>query len=192
MQPYEPPRPQRSSYRTVTASAGGAGIPGMRASYDRPAGSATPIYDSLCAEYRRLFRALPGDRTGEEELRFTGFGPPYGAYAATVGGVGGWQAHIRHPRAAAPAPPAPGHVAPASSSGHAWQAAPQSHHGGYPAALDHAGQADHGYVAPVRSAVDAEAHHDAACHDRVALPAALPVGGTEHHTAGAQELTRGG
>ncbi|WP_199185828.1 hypothetical protein [Streptomyces carminius] len=36
--------------------------------------SATPIYDSLCAEYRRLFRALPGDRTGEEELRFTGFG----------------------------------------------------------------------------------------------------------------------
>ncbi|MTE18393.1 hypothetical protein F0L17_04460 [Streptomyces sp. TRM43335] len=36
--------------------------------------SATPIYDSLYAEYRRLFRALPGDRTGEEELRFTGFG----------------------------------------------------------------------------------------------------------------------
>ncbi|MBB0231493.1 hypothetical protein [Streptomyces calidiresistens] len=29
--------------------------------------SATPIYDALCAEYRRLFRTLPGDRSGEEE-----------------------------------------------------------------------------------------------------------------------------
>ncbi|MEV6107154.1 hypothetical protein AB0M28_20955 [Streptomyces sp. NPDC051940] len=39
--------------------------------------SPTPIYDELCAEYRRLFRALPGDRTGEERLRFdavTGYG----------------------------------------------------------------------------------------------------------------------
>ncbi|WP_431045142.1 hypothetical protein ACQUSR_26630 [Streptomyces sp. P1-3] len=35
--------------------------------------SATPIYDALYAEYRRLFRALPGDRTGDEELGFTGF-----------------------------------------------------------------------------------------------------------------------
>lgn len=33
----------------------------------------TPIYDALCAEYRRLFRALPGDRSGEEELRFISF-----------------------------------------------------------------------------------------------------------------------
>ncbi|MFJ6216102.1 hypothetical protein ACIQGZ_22615 [Streptomyces sp. NPDC092296] len=42
--------------------------------------SATPIYDALYAEYRRLFRALPGDRAGEEDLRFTGFGlrRPYG------------------------------------------------------------------------------------------------------------------
>ncbi|MFW6689555.1 hypothetical protein [Streptomyces sp. MAR4 CNX-425] len=32
--------------------------------------SATPIYDALFAEYRRLFRALPGDRSGEELLRF--------------------------------------------------------------------------------------------------------------------------
>ncbi|MFC7219386.1 hypothetical protein ACFQLX_14585 [Streptomyces polyrhachis] len=32
--------------------------------------SDTPIYDELCAEYRRLFRALPGDRAGEERLRF--------------------------------------------------------------------------------------------------------------------------
>ncbi|MFD8568585.1 hypothetical protein [Streptomyces sp. NPDC059639] len=42
--------------------------------------SATPIYDALYAEYRRSFRALPGDRSGEEDLGFTGFGTgPYGA-----------------------------------------------------------------------------------------------------------------
>ncbi|WP_430542776.1 hypothetical protein [Streptomyces iconiensis] len=46
--------------------------------------SATPIYDSLYAEYRRLFRALPGDRTGEEELRFEGFGTVHGT------GTGHW------------------------------------------------------------------------------------------------------
>ncbi|MER5865238.1 hypothetical protein [Kitasatospora sp. NPDC002040] len=46
----------------------------MRPSYDaeNPT-SPTPIYDTLYSEYRRLFRALPGDRTGEEDLRFTGF-----------------------------------------------------------------------------------------------------------------------
>ncbi|MFF8878966.1 hypothetical protein [Streptomyces flaveolus] len=36
--------------------------------------SATPIYDTLYAEYVRSFRSLPGDRSGEEELEFTGFG----------------------------------------------------------------------------------------------------------------------
>jgi hypothetical protein len=36
-------------------------------------GTATPIYDALYSEYRRLFRALPGDRTGEESLQFGGF-----------------------------------------------------------------------------------------------------------------------
>ncbi|WP_069814287.1 hypothetical protein [Streptomyces sp. TP-A0874] len=35
--------------------------------------SPTPIYDALYAEYRRSFRALPGDRTGEEELKFSPF-----------------------------------------------------------------------------------------------------------------------
>ncbi|WP_441249621.1 hypothetical protein [Kitasatospora sp. McL0602] len=49
-------------------------IPGMRPSYDAEhPSSATPIYDGLYSEYRRLFRALPGDRSGEEDLRFTGF-----------------------------------------------------------------------------------------------------------------------
>ncbi|MGW4383646.1 hypothetical protein [Kitasatospora sp. NPDC004531] len=55
-------------------SPAGRSIPNMRPSYDaeHPV-SATPIYDSLYSEYRRMFRALPGDRSGEEGLRFTGF-----------------------------------------------------------------------------------------------------------------------
>ncbi|RKN43729.1 hypothetical protein [Streptomyces hoynatensis] len=56
----------------------------MRAPYEGPTASATPIYDSLCAEYRRLFRALPGDRSGEEELRFVAFGTIHGV------GYGSW------------------------------------------------------------------------------------------------------
>lgn len=69
MQTYDPsPTPTRRH-------AGAHAIPGMRPAYEaeRPV-SATPIYDSLCAEYRRLFRTLPGDRTGEEDMKFTGFG----------------------------------------------------------------------------------------------------------------------
>ncbi|QPP09579.1 hypothetical protein G4Z16_27755 [Streptomyces bathyalis] len=78
MQPYEPsraPRPYRGP---------GPGIPAMRTGHDSRANSAsaTPIYDALYAEYSRLFRTLPGDRTGEEELRFEGFG--------TVHGTGSW------------------------------------------------------------------------------------------------------
>lgn len=53
-------------------------IPGMRPARETsPAGgqqSPTPIYDSLYAEYRRQFRALPGDRLGEEDLGFKPFG----------------------------------------------------------------------------------------------------------------------
>lgn len=36
--------------------------------------SATPIYDALYAEYVKSYRALPGDRSGEEDLVFVGFG----------------------------------------------------------------------------------------------------------------------
>ncbi|MFF2851859.1 hypothetical protein ACFVT5_36815 [Streptomyces sp. NPDC058001] len=53
----------------------------MRPAQD-PTGNSgtTPIYDALYAEYRRLFRTLPGDRTGEEDLGFTSFSTgPYGA-----------------------------------------------------------------------------------------------------------------
>src|SRR4051794_11977201 len=67
----------------------------MRSSYEQSTGSATPIYDSLCAEYRRLLRALPGDRSGEEELRFAGFGLLLG----TAWGTGGWQVYGRLPEA---------------------------------------------------------------------------------------------
>jgi hypothetical protein len=50
-------------------------IPPMRSALDRggSGGTATPIYDALYSEYQRLFRTLPGDRTGEEALRFEGF-----------------------------------------------------------------------------------------------------------------------
>ncbi|SDJ95341.1 hypothetical protein SAMN05421806_103467 [Streptomyces indicus] len=60
MQPYDPSRHP---------------IPGMRPSGETPPShSATPIYDDLYAEWRRSFKALPGDRTGEEDLGFTAFG----------------------------------------------------------------------------------------------------------------------
>ncbi|QMU66829.1 hypothetical protein [Streptacidiphilus sp. P02-A3a] len=53
-------------------------IPAMRPAFEGEP-SATPIFDALYAEFRRRFRALPGDREGEEELRFTGFGSYGGA-----------------------------------------------------------------------------------------------------------------
>ncbi|MFD3491516.1 hypothetical protein ACFWWB_13200 [Streptomyces sp. NPDC058690] len=47
----------------------------MRPSQDRSGGQThTPIYDALYSEYRRSFRALPGDRSGEENLGFVAFG----------------------------------------------------------------------------------------------------------------------
>ncbi|MEV5567121.1 hypothetical protein AB0L54_30360 [Streptomyces sp. NPDC052196] len=50
-------------------------IPAMRPSGDAlGAHSPTPIYDALYSEYLRSFRALPGDRSGEEHLGFVRFG----------------------------------------------------------------------------------------------------------------------
>jgi hypothetical protein len=57
-------------------------------SYEPEPPSGTPIYDGLYSEFRRLFRALPGDRSGEDNLRFIGFGQQYptgGEYAAYNG-----------------------------------------------------------------------------------------------------------
>ncbi|MFD3518294.1 hypothetical protein [Streptomyces sp. NPDC058657] len=45
-----------------------------------PHASFTPIFDALYSEYRRSFRALPGDRSGEEDLGYTGFGTTTGQH----------------------------------------------------------------------------------------------------------------
>ncbi|AYN42098.1 hypothetical protein D9753_27990 [Streptomyces dangxiongensis] len=50
-------------------------VPSPRTGHEPSGGSsATPIYDSLYAEWVRTFRTLPGDRSGEEGLRFSAFG----------------------------------------------------------------------------------------------------------------------
>ncbi|MFD3931703.1 hypothetical protein [Streptomyces sp. NPDC058614] len=50
-------------------------VQSVRPAQDPPGGpSATPIYDALYAEWVKSFRALPGDRHGEEELGFAAFG----------------------------------------------------------------------------------------------------------------------
>lgn len=46
----------------------------MRPAQTPPGPSATPIYDALYAEYRKLFRTVPGDRGGEDELGLPLFG----------------------------------------------------------------------------------------------------------------------
>jgi len=55
-------------------------IPAMRTAQDATGGSGTPIYDALYSEYRRLFRTLPGDRSGEEQLQFHGFAAWHAQY----------------------------------------------------------------------------------------------------------------
>ncbi|WP_220277851.1 hypothetical protein [Streptomyces himalayensis] len=80
--------------------------------------SATPIYDTLYAEYRRSFRTLPGDRSGEEDLVFTGFGTGSGARRHDTRGAGG-------------------HAGPTSPTTGVWQAVGRQHGFGslLPAAL---------------------------------------------------------
>ncbi|WP_327322686.1 hypothetical protein OG735_09475 [Streptomyces sp. NBC_01210] len=70
-------------------------IPSMRPASDGPAGhSPTPIYDALYSEYRRAFRAFPGDRSGEEDLDFRAFGTgPHSSH----GGPSGHPGHTVHP-----------------------------------------------------------------------------------------------
>ncbi|MEV7546795.1 hypothetical protein [Streptomyces sp. NPDC089915] len=66
----------------------------MRPALERdhaPAASHTPIFDALYSEYLRSFRALPGDRSGEEDLGFTAFsyGSSYGSsYGGSTAGSG--------------------------------------------------------------------------------------------------------
>ncbi|MEU5307210.1 hypothetical protein [Streptomyces sp. NPDC021562] len=65
MHAYDLP-PRRPSFATV---------PSARVAQEASRGlSATPIYDSLYAEWVKSFRTLPGDRSGEEAMGFTAFG----------------------------------------------------------------------------------------------------------------------
>lgn len=96
--------PRRQSFAPVPAS--------VRPAQDPRCGhSATPIYDALYTEYVKSFRALPGDRSGEEELGFTAFGNiPHrtgvygghspGSFAASVvsGAYGSYGAQAGGPR----------------------------------------------------------------------------------------------
>lgn len=71
----------------------------MRPSQEAPPHpSYTPIYDTLYAEYRKSFRALPGDRSGEEDLGFTGFGSQLGLHHQH--GHSGLGSHYGHPHTA--------------------------------------------------------------------------------------------
>ncbi|MET9678548.1 hypothetical protein ABZY68_36520 [Streptomyces sp. NPDC006482] len=73
----------------------------MRPAQDVTAGqSATPIYDALFSEYRRSFRTLPGDRSGEEEVAFRAFGT-----TASTGLHGNGQGYGSGQRFAAAYPP---------------------------------------------------------------------------------------
>ncbi|MFI2201034.1 hypothetical protein ACH47Z_09720 [Streptomyces sp. NPDC020192] len=66
MHAYDTPPPRRSAF---------ASVPSARAAHEPSGGlSTTPIYDALYAEWVKTFRTLPGDRSGEEELRFSAFG----------------------------------------------------------------------------------------------------------------------
>jgi hypothetical protein len=66
----------------------------MRPSQEtQPHTSFTPIYDALYSEYRRSFRALPGDRSGEEDLGFTAFGAGAGLHRHGGSGPQGHQQH---------------------------------------------------------------------------------------------------
>lgn len=54
------------------------GFPEERLPLDGPAPDSghevgTPIYDALYADYRGAFRSVPGERWGEDELRFRPF-----------------------------------------------------------------------------------------------------------------------
>ncbi|EFE70385.1 hypothetical protein ABT269_26730 [Streptomyces viridosporus] len=77
--------------------------PGRPAQGSRSGLSATPIYDALYTEYVKSFRALPGDRSGEEDLGFTAFGNiprgagPYGGHGpGSSGGSLGSGAYGAH------------------------------------------------------------------------------------------------
>ncbi|MEV6975360.1 hypothetical protein [Kitasatospora sp. NPDC093806] len=155
MYSYDVPAAPR---RSATAS---RAIPGMRPSYDAEhPHSATPIYDELYSEYRRLFRALPGDRSGEEDLKFAGFAvrdgypvladprpyPPqhqtFQTYAGQAIGIPQFMPSQQS------GPDQTGHTGHTSHSGHTGHAAHTGHHGplGQHLAHDHGHAHGHGHT----------------------------------------------
>ncbi|MCX4968480.1 hypothetical protein OHA98_27725 [Streptomyces sp. NBC_00654] len=69
----------------------------MRPAQDPSEGkSPTPIYDALYSEYRRSFRALPGDRSGEENLGFAAFGAGLFGSRSPLGGRSAASGHSSH------------------------------------------------------------------------------------------------
>ncbi|MEV6732327.1 MULTISPECIES: hypothetical protein [unclassified Streptomyces] len=149
----------------------------MRHARDRDSAPAalshTPIYDTLYSEYLRAFRALPGDRTGEEDLGFTAFsyggsytsgGSAYSsAVSVTAGGSGsaygggsygsGWNS------SAWQTDPWPAAYAPAPQPSYAY------------AGSSAAGGSDHGGSSGTGSAYSGGRQHQTGMHH---IPAALP------------------
>lgn len=109
----------------------------MRPARDPSGGpSHTPIYDALYSEYRRSFRALPGDRSGEESLALPAFGAGFFGSRAPL------SAHASHPGsgggAGSTASGTAGHGSgPGSHTGGlgSWQRVGRHAGGGRPAAL---------------------------------------------------------
>lgn len=99
MHAYDVPRrPSFTSVPPVTRLRSGGEVPLSRSSQDPSGGSsATPIYDALYAEWVRSYRALPGDRHGEEELGFQNF-------ASIPHGSGGYRSYSPGTYGGGPAP----------------------------------------------------------------------------------------
>ncbi|MFE9253321.1 hypothetical protein [Streptomyces sp. NPDC007088] len=99
----------------------------MRPAQTPPGPSPTPIYDALYAEYRKLFRTVPGDRGGEDELGLPLFGSQGQGLSRSSHAAGryGPGAPGAAPRAASGA-----HRGPSDTeSGHGSPAAPGPHTG---------------------------------------------------------------
>ncbi|MGW0997537.1 hypothetical protein [Streptomyces sp. NPDC002520] len=79
MHAYDTSPPRRSGFSPIPSARRGQESSGRA--------SATPIYDSLSAEWMRSFRTLPGDRSGEEELDFVAFG----SLPQSTGAYGGYR-----------------------------------------------------------------------------------------------------
>ncbi|KUN00839.1 hypothetical protein AQI95_33170 [Streptomyces yokosukanensis] len=83
MHAYDTP-PRRSSFSPITTP-----IPSARTGHEGAGvASPTPIYDMLYTEWVKAFRTLPGDRSGEEGLRFS----PFGQLPDRTGSYGGHRA----------------------------------------------------------------------------------------------------